>query len=280
MYKVFFEGNVIRNSLEAGVNPGLPQIVDANAIVKIFKQEGGLFGIMAALFFLIPVLFSNLELLGNEKKWVNNLCFWVGVVIFDVLVSTMVTKNTDEIKSLLIGKESQMQIWEVIKYGEFWLIFVFGMLPLIITHFLIKQLRNAFRMSQREIVDADKTKKIQILDEEMLDLIADKESIETRIKEKENFIKEHTDVILALEKSINILQNQVENKYLELLNQIKAIFDDFNAKIISGRIFTEVILSSVITAYKTGFIGYLPSFYADVEVSKRVREIEQFIINK
>ncbi len=36
LYKVFFEGNVIRNSLEAGINPGLPQLVDANAAIKIF----------------------------------------------------------------------------------------------------------------------------------------------------------------------------------------------------------------------------------------------------
>jgi len=280
MYKVFFEGNFIRNSLEIGINPGLPQIVDANAIVKIFKQEGGLFGIMAALFFLIPVLLSNLKLLGSEKSLINNLCFWVGILIFDVLVSTMVAITTDEIKSLLIGKESKMPIWEVIKHGEFWLIFVFGMLPLIITHFLINQLRNAFRMSQREIVDAEKNKRIQILDQEMLDFNTDKGIFESQIKEKDNLIKENTDMILGLEKSINVLEKQVESKYSELLNQLKAIFDDINTKIISGKIFTEVILSSVITAYKTGFIDYLPSFYADVEVSNRVREIDQFIIHK
>ncbi|MCO5229906.1 MAG: phospholipase D-like domain-containing protein, partial [Chitinophagales bacterium] len=40
VYKVFFEGNVIRASLEAGINPGLPQLVDANAIIKIFRQQG------------------------------------------------------------------------------------------------------------------------------------------------------------------------------------------------------------------------------------------------
>ena len=37
MYKVFFEGNLIRNSLQAGIKPEIPQLVDANAIVKIFK---------------------------------------------------------------------------------------------------------------------------------------------------------------------------------------------------------------------------------------------------
>jgi hypothetical protein len=54
---------IIRNSLEAGITPGLPQLVDANAIIKIFKTQGALFGIMAGLFFLIPVSLSNLKLI-------------------------------------------------------------------------------------------------------------------------------------------------------------------------------------------------------------------------
>ena len=43
VYKVFFESNEIRNSLEAGINPGLPQLVDANAAIKIFRKQGGAF---------------------------------------------------------------------------------------------------------------------------------------------------------------------------------------------------------------------------------------------
>ena len=39
---------------------------------------------------------------------------------------------------------------------NFWLIFVFGMFPLIITHYLINYLANAYKNSQREIVDAEK----------------------------------------------------------------------------------------------------------------------------
>src|SRR5690606_4754871 len=134
MYKVFFEGNIIRASLEAGINPGLPQLVDANAIIKIFRQQGSLFGIISIVFFLFPVLLSNIKILGSENKWINWLLFWVGLLIFDISVAAMIAFNTDEIKSLLVGKESDLQLWEVVKHGEFWMIFVFGMMPLIITH--------------------------------------------------------------------------------------------------------------------------------------------------
>jgi F0F1-type ATP synthase membrane subunit b/b' len=275
VYKVFFEGNVIRASLEAGINPGIPQIVDANAIIKIFKQQGSLFGFIAALFFLIPILLSNLKIIGSEIKWVNNLLFVVGLLVFDIVVSTMVTFNTDEIKCLLAGKESTLQIWQVGKHGEFWLIFVFGMFPLIITHFLIDNITNAYKNSQREIVDAEKNNKIQFLDEEMIELNAEKESYTNKVKEKDSTIDENKNKIVNLETEINNFQNQIENRYAEMQSQIKAIFNDFSTKIISGKIFTDVILASVISAYKSGYIEFLPQYYCADEVAKRVKEIEQ-----
>jgi hypothetical protein len=278
VYKVFFEGNLIRVSLESGINPGIPQLVDANAIIKIFKQQGTLFGIIAALFFLIPILLSNLKILGSENKLVNNILFWVGLLIFDILVSTMVTMNTAEIKSLLVGRESTLQPWEVIKHTEFWLIFVFGMFPLILTHFLIDNITNAYKKSQRDIVDAEKNKKIQFLDEEMIELNSEKESLTNKVKEKNDTINENNNRVLNLETEINNHQNQIENTYVVLQNQIKAIYDDFSAKIISGKIFTDVILDTVISSYKSGFIEFLPQFYCADEVAKRVREIEQITI--
>jgi hypothetical protein len=275
VYKVFFEGNVIRAALESGINPGLPQIVDANAIIKIFKQQGALFGLIAALFFIIPILLSNLKILGSENKLINGLLFWVGLLIFDILVSTMVTINTDEIKCLLVGKDSTLQIWEVVKHGEFWLIFVFGMFPLILTHFLISYITKAYKNSQREIIDAEKNKKIKFLDIEIIDLIADKDSLTTKVKEKDEDISENDKKIINLETEINNRQTQIENNYSELQKQIKSIFDDFSARITSGKIFTDVILNSVISAYKSGFIEFLPEYYSSDQVASRVKEIEQ-----
>ncbi|RED26325.1 phospholipase D-like protein [Flavobacterium cutihirudinis] len=275
IYKVFFEGNIIRTSLEVGINPGIPQLVDANAIIKIFKQQGALFGFIATLFFLIPVLLSNLKILGSENKLLNNIMFWVGLLVFDILVSTMVAINTDEIKCLLVGQKSTMQIWEVVKHGEFYLIFTFGMFPLILTHFLIDFIIDAYKKSQREIVDAEKNKNIQSLDEEMLDLNVEKEYLLNKLKEKEDEINDNNFKILNLETEINNCENHINSKYSELQKQIKVIFDDFSAKILSGKIFTDVILDSVISAYKSGFVEHLPKYYATDEVTTRVKEIEQ-----
>lgn len=279
MYKVFFEGNIIRNSLEAGINPGLPQIVDANAIVKIFKTQGVLFGIMALFFFLIPVLLSNLKLIGSKKEWVNKLCFWVGILVFDIVVSIMVAMNTDEIKNLLIGEESQMKIWEVPAHGEFWLIFVFGMLPLIITHFIIESIVSAYQKSQRETVDVEKNKQIEMLDKALLDLNLQKELLTNKIEEKDDLLKQKNAELEQLEREINTQENNIENIFTELLKNIRAIYDDFITRVTSGKIFTDEILNSISTAYKSGFIEYLPELYAEQEVANRVRQIEQEINN-
>jgi len=279
LYKVFFEGNLIRNSLEAGINPGLPQLVDANAIVKIFQTQGTLFGIMAALFFLIPILLTNLKLIGSEKKWINLLCFWIGILVFDILVSTMVAINIDEIKSLLVGKESELKIWEVVKHGEFWLIFVFGMLPLIITHFIIEYIVNAYQKSQREIVNAEKHKQIVMLDKKLLDLNYQKNQLTEKIQEKEELLRQKNSELEYLERELNNKQIEVENIFTELLKNLKTIYDDFITRITSGKIFTDEILNSVSTAYKSGYIEFLPELYAEREVANRVRAIEQVITN-
>jgi hypothetical protein len=275
VYKVFFEGNVIRASVEAGINPGVPQLVDANAIIKIFRQQGALFGFIAALFFLIPVLLSNLKILGSENKLVNTIMFWVGLLIFDVLVSTMIAINTDEIECLLVGAKSTLKIWEVVKQGEFWLIFVFGMFPLVITHFLIDNLTSTYQSSQRGLVDAEKNRKIQILDVEIIDLNSEKEFLTNKVKEKEEVINQLNENIIRLETEMNNRQTEIELKYASIQNQIKAIFDDYSARITSGKIFTDVILDSVASAYKSGFIQFLPEYYAADQVASRVRDIEQ-----
>jgi hypothetical protein len=280
LYKMLFEGNEIRNYKEAGIDPSLPKLVDANAIIKVYRQEGAIFGFITTIFFMFPVLLSNIKLLGSERKFVNNLLFWVGLLIFDIIVAAMIAINTDEIKCLLNATESTLKLWEVVKEGEFWMILMFGMVPLIITHYLIENVTTAYKKSRREIVDGEKDRKIQVLDLELIELNALKELLINKIKIKDDEIKEKATEFLNLETSFNSEQTLIEGRYSELLRQIKNIYDDFNAKIISGKIFTDVIFDTVISAYKSGFVEFLPTYYAPNEVAIRIKEIEGIISNK
>lgn len=279
IYKVLFEENAIRNLLQSGVTPKLPTIVDANAIVKIFRDGGILYVIIASFFFLVPMLFSNLELIGSKNKWANTIGFWVGILVFDIVVAIIVTRNTDKIENLLIGREPQLKIWDVATQEEFWLIFAFGMLPLIITHFIIKSIVDNYRNSKREIVDGEKNQQIEILSKTLLDLNSKKEYLTGKINEKEDELRQKSDELNLLETTLNKKQNEIERSFSELLKNINEIYNDCITKVTTGRIFTDEILKNISNAYKSGYIRYLPELYADTEVANRVAQIEKIINN-
>jgi len=279
VYKVFFEGNVIRASIEAGLNPGLPQIVDANAVIKIFRQQGILFGFMSGLFFLIPVSLSNLKVLGSDNKLVNSILFWVGLLIFDILVSIMVAFNTDEIKSLIAGKTPDLKLWEVVKHGEFWLIFVFGMFPLIITHFLIENIVTAYNASRPDLVDGEKANKLKFLELQLIDLNTEKDIISKALLEKTSILEGIQQQLNLIDSQIIKIEDDINSLFSQYQKQLKSVYEEYNARIISGKIFTVVLLDSISTAFKSGFIEYLPEYYASEEIRIRVTEIEQFIKN-
>lgn len=277
MYKVFFEENIIQNSLQANVKPMPDPIVDANAIWKIFNTQGPLFGVMALFFFLIPVLLSNLKLLGSKRELVNKISFWVGILAFDVVVSVMVAMNKNRIDILLGTQEDALKIWEVPAKGEFWLIFVFGMLPLIVTHYMIEGIAKAYQDSQRDVVDAEKSKQILIAENVELDLVLQKGLLQNKIKEFDDLLKLKNGELQRLESDLNNEANKIEIVFYDLLANAKATYDDVISKVYSGKIFTDEILNSISTAYKSGFVEFLPELYAEREVANRVRQIELLI---
>jgi hypothetical protein len=110
-------------------------------------------------------------------------------------------------------------------------------------------------------------------------LIYKKRLLHNKIKEKDELLKQKNTELERLEREINTQENNIENIFTELLKNIRAIYDDFITRITSGKIFTDEILNSVSTAYKSGYIEYLPELYAEREVANRVRQIEQVINN-
>jgi len=275
LYKVFYEPNLLRNALEAGLKPEIPNVIDFNALTKIFVNEGGFSAFISGVFFLIPVLFSNIKFLGSKKQNVNKLMFWVGILVFDIIVATYVAITSDEIKNLAYGIESDLEIWQVFTLGEFWIIFVFGMFPLILVHFLISNIISAYNNSKLEILNADKNREIQILDIKMIELISTKGSLSKKLNDCKEAINDQNENLNILGKNTNTKENNIEQTYSELQKEIKNIYDNYNSRIKSGVIFTEVIFDTLISSYKSGYIRFLPEFYASNEVAERVKQIDQ-----
>jgi hypothetical protein len=279
-YKVFFEKDLITNYARQGLLDGInPKLVEANAIFLLFKNNGLLFGIIGMIFFIIPVIISNLKIIGSNDIKLNRIMFWIGILIFDIIVATMVAINVNRIECLKQPNTPRMEIYEVFCIGEFWLMFVFGMLPLLIMHHIIEHLISAYRNSKKELIDAEKNKELQILEKEMIDLNFEKENITKLIDLKKENIETLRENLKKLDLDFNNHKRQIDEIYDAYFSNARLIYDDFKSKIISGKIFTESVMNNVITSYKLGFIEYLPEYYATDEVAARVKEIEQILNN-
>ena len=115
LYKVFLEPNLIRDLVQTGTTPPLPLIIDPNAVIKIFNSQGTLFGVISALFFLVPLILSNLKHFGGNNKTINTLMFWLGILVFDIVVSIVVATSINEIEIIINGGGQTIEIWEVFK---------------------------------------------------------------------------------------------------------------------------------------------------------------------
>jgi len=280
LFKILFEGDIIKAALRAGIDPGKPKLFDANAIVKIYKQEGAIFAFIGIIFFLFPVLFSNIKLIGSRNKYLNLTFMVIGLVVFDIMVSGMIATISDEIKCLLEGKKSQMNPLEVVFEIEFWSLLLFGMMPLVITHFLLEFLHNAYVNSKQELLSAEKNKKIIEFSLEEVGLNSDKEFLKSKIKLFEDDIASKLNELSKVETDLQTEITSIENKYSEVIRQIKAIFDDFIGRITSGKIFTDVVFETVIAAFKAGYVEFLPTYYSSSEVATRVPEIEKIVASQ
>lgn len=277
LYKILFEGDIIKGALRAGIDPGKPKLFDANAIVKIYKQEGVIFAFIGIIFFLFPVLFSNIKLIGSRNKYLNLAFMVIGLVVFDIMVSGMIATISDEIKCLLEGRKSEMNPLEVVFEIEFWSLLLFGMIPLVITHFILELLYKSYVNSKQELLSAEKNKKLNSFSVEEIELNSEKELIKSKIIIFQDDIISSQNNLSKVEMDLYNEITSIENNYSQIQRQIKAIFDDYHGRITSGKIFTDVVFETVISAFRSGFVEFLPTYYSPNEVATRVPEIEKIV---
>lgn len=276
-YKMTFEQSEYRTAIEIGGTITMPKLVDAGAISHIYEKYDWIYTVMASFFFIIPLLLSNLKFIKRDiNEYLNKIMFFVGLFIFDVIVSYMVAKQYDEIKSLSQGLESTISFFDVITMGEFWLIFLYGMIPLFITHFIIESIITSYRNSKLDIVNSEISNKIKLFNIEILKFNQKIETLEILRKEKENEIKNFEEKLRDLSGNILETKENIKFEFQEKLKHYKIIFEDFVSRTKSGKIFTEEIFKNLISAFKTGFIEFLPEHFASDVVAQKVKEINLF----
>ncbi len=283
IWKIFFEEVEVLKLLSRGITPESPPLFDANALVKIFSKKGVFYGAIAALFFLVPVLLTSIKLLNNKNKFIEIAVGWIiGIFAIDVVVAILISQHTYEIKRLLVGGAEKWELGSAFATGEFWLIFIFGALPLFLTKVLIENIWLAYNKSNPESVDREKTllrnsnrRKLSECQQEYDGFKVKLDSLKSEIDELKANITKNEDE----KNEINTYEN---NKKLELKERnekrnknLREVFNSFISSVESGnRQFLKDVINGRISAFKTGYYNFLNNYFATKVATNKIESLE------
>lgn len=283
IWKIFFEHTEIMKLLTKGITPDAPPLFDANALLKIFNKKGAFFGCIATFFFIIPVLMTSIKLLVPNNKIIEYAIGWVvGIFAIDVVVSILISQHTFEINRLVAGSTKLWTIESALKSGEFWLIFIFGALPLFLTKFLIENIYLAYNKSNPESVDREKFLSRNALKRKVSENTQVMEIFKTKIDIINSDLEELQNSITKLEDDRNQIDAVENNKIFELQERsekrnknLREIYNSFIASVDSGnKLFLQNVVGGRITAFKEGFFLNLTSYYHPNVASRKIDSLE------
>lgn len=283
VWKIFFEESEIIKLLSKGIVPEAPPIFDANALSKIYSKKGVFFGGIATLFFIIPVLLTNINLLVPNNKYLKFFIGWViGIFAIDVIVSILISQHTFGIDQLVQGGTDQWTLKNALTSGEFWLIFFFGALPLLLTKYLIESIWLAYNKSDPESVDRERFLIRNSLKRKLSENNQELETYKTKINIILSGNEEIQNLITKFEDEKSILDVIESNKKFELQERsekknknLREIYNSLIASVDSGnKLFLQNVVSGRITAFKQGFFLYLTSLYHPNVATRKIDNLE------
>jgi hypothetical protein len=282
IWKIFFEESEILKLLSRGITPDSRPLFDANALREIFIKKGVFYGAIAALFFLVPVLLVSIKLLSNNKFIQIAIGWIVGIFIIDVVVAILISQHTFEIKNLLVGGSEKWELRNAFATGEFWLIFIFGALPLFLTKLLIENIWLAYNKSNPELVDREKTLLRNSKRRKLLEQQQAYEVLKVRLDSLTSEMDELKTSITKHEKEKIEIDSFENNKKLELKEQnekrnknLREVYNSFISSVESGnRQFLKNAISGRISAFKTGFYNFLNNYFAPRVAANKIESLE------
>jgi len=283
IWKIFFEKAEIMKLLNKGITPEASPLFDANALLKIFSKKGVFFGCIATFFFIIPVLLTSIKLLVPNNKFIEYAIGWiVGIFAIDVVVSILISQHTFEINRLVTGSTQLWSIGTALKSGEFWLIFIFGALPLFLTKFLIENIWLAYNKSNPESVDRERFLMRNSLKRKLSENTQEMEIFKTKISMINSDMEELQKTITKFEDDKNNIDAFENNKKFELQDRsekrnknLREIYNSFIASVDSGnKLFLQNVVSGRITAFKEGFFLHLTSYYHPNVATRKIDNLE------
>ncbi len=283
-WKIFFEEAEIITMIENDITPPKPLVFDADALLKIFEKKGNIFGVIASLLFILPVLASSAKLFVRKYEKTASYASWVvGIFLFDVLVAYMVSQHAFNIKQMQAGTSDQeLPIWETFKTIEFLLILPFGAIPLILVKFLLENIVDAYHASNPESRGLEKVQRRKANRQRITNREGELSTVEAKLNQLQEELSDVDSKLSSLENELQIQHNYLNNKRMEFKQRVekrntnlREIYNAFIASVDSGsKEFIKNLVGGRVTAFRQGYFSHLNGYYHQEQAQKRIGVLE------
>lgn len=222
--------------------------------------------------------------LYTKNKIVQFIMGWIiAVLIVDFFVAISISITINKVDGLRLGEAKEWSFADAFASIEFWKVFIFGAIPLMIFKLIVELIYDKWCNSQAHLVDKEKSIQVNILRNEIITISQKINDLDFLINTHSSKIEDHQNQVHELDIKLNncnseeqIKINQIEKDHDIKVSDVKVVTQDYLGDIESGNISSlKDVISARVSAYKQGFIEYITSLYSQSESQRRIELINK-----
>jgi hypothetical protein len=282
-YKIFLEKDAVKRLSESGIEAKPGSIYDLDALTKLLDEGGSVFLISGMLFFIIPIVMTNIKLFKKDVSHLQErFFFYLGILAFDIIVAFVISFHSHEIKNLIDGTTYEWDILGALLDPNFYLIFLFGALPLFLVKLLLPFLYDSYNNSSLDLISTkrfiESNNYKDKIDDINMSITAKRAELEDlKLTDAENTLEQNTlrNELLSAENYSDTKVAQIQEIVATRIHQATKIYQSFISDIESGNnIFLGRIVRQRLTPFKAGYVQFYNLVYAQSYASKYINELE------
>ena len=122
---------------------------------------------------LIPLGLSITKVFNKNKVVIFILSWILAVIVVDFFVALSISKTISKVESIRVGSDDPWVFSSSFQDLEFWKVFIFGAIPLIMFKLNAELIYSKWRTSQPDLMDKDRSIEIKLLKQECIQLDED-----------------------------------------------------------------------------------------------------------
>lgn len=285
LYNLLSLEEVVQHYIEFGgetMPKGFPIYLD---ILDKLESTYGKAGYFSLGLFLLPLVISNIGLVApNLNKVVAFIIsFLFGMIFIDVIVAIKISETLQESFNMLYPSEAvPFTVASAFAKGDIFLVFIFGFLPLMVSHFLFGSLSDSYVKSSVELSEVENYKRIKFLKKKISDYEGKMIPIRAKLNSAQEECDQYSNDIDAimdqkneLDKLYHLRKEEKRSELQEEQSKIDRLVGRYVAMIERGdQQILRKATESVATTYMHGFKSYITDYYSERVSQEKIRLIQ------